>query len=111
MDSLKRKQIYEQVLKDMAADGQLNESAVNEMEEPPLYLDTDMSTVTEFGEKIFNLAFDIWKDDNEAGEQLLKELKMLQTNVRSMRMFFNQLVVHLEQEIIMNDIEDNVQHQ
>lgn len=43
MDSLKRKQIYEQVLRDMADDGHLTKTAMNELEEPPLYIDTDMT--------------------------------------------------------------------
>ena len=50
MDSLKRKQIYEQVLRDMANDGHLNKTAMNELEEPPLYIDTDMTLFAQFSQ-------------------------------------------------------------
>jgi hypothetical protein len=107
MDSLKRKQIYEQVMRDMASDGQLTDKTiVNEMKEPPLYIDTDMVSFSQFSQQIIDLGCEICNDNNEDGEKLIRELKHVLMNPRLQKEFFNNLIIRLEQSMVINNVED-----
>lgn len=106
MDSLKRKQIYEQVLRDMENDGHLNKTAMNELEEPPLYIDTDMTLFAQFSQQIIELGCDICNNDNDEGQRLVRDLKHIQMNPRLQKQFFSNLITRLEQFMVENNVEE-----